>query len=100
MRLKIRISTTWTSTICSFASTKRCGYAGTQMRTDLSTYGPSMAGGCAPPRRPMPAEGRQQAGRERSRCAALARRLDPGKVNSAVHRLTSEAGVRDGDAGG
>jgi hypothetical protein len=39
---------------------------------------------CGPPRRPMPAGGRQQAERERARCVALARRLDPGKVNSAV----------------
>jgi hypothetical protein len=34
----------------------------------------------------MPAGGRQQRSRERARCAALARRLDPEKANSAIHR--------------
>lgn len=46
---------------------------------------------CGRTRRPMPAGFRQQAERERARCAAPARRLDPEKPNSAVRQWGTAA---------
>jgi hypothetical protein len=55
---------------------------------------------CGPPRRPMPAGGRQQAERVRARCAALARRLDPREIPIRQYDQHIGAGRRRGRARG